>query len=92
MKSLTIPQIETLVLNKAKLNLGVSDHHRASFEQIFFFKHQCALMEHNIVMKQIGSIVVILNHSEFFSLGHFYILWLFVAFSCLKTLFLDFHQ
>ena len=26
-----------------------------------FLKHQCALMDHNIFMKQIGSIVVILN-------------------------------
>ena len=39
-------------------------------------KHQCVMMDQNIFMKQIGSIVLILNHTGFF-LGHFYI---FVAF------------
>ena len=33
-------------------------------------KHQCAMMDQNIFMKQIGSIVLILNHTGFF-LGHF---------------------
>ena len=40
-------------------------HHKVSSEP-FFLKHQFALMDHNIFMKQIGSIVDILNHSDFF--------------------------
>ena len=49
-------------------------------------------MDHNIVLKPIGSIVVILIHSEFSCEDIFIFLWLFWSFSCLKTLFLDFHQ
>ena len=45
---------------------GVSDHHKASPDSQFFWKHQCALMYHNIFMKRIGPIIFILNHSEIF--------------------------
>ena len=36
-----------------------------------FFKHQCTLIDHNIFMKRMGSIVVILNHSGHFCLSTF---------------------
>ena len=61
----------------SSLYWGVSDHKKASPDPIIFWKYQCALMKHNNFMKQIGSIIVILNHSENFFGGHFYI---FVAF------------
>ena len=60
-----------------EIDWGVSEHHKASLDPIFFWKHQCALMDHNNFMKQKGSIIFILNHSEFFFEIFFYI---FVAF------------
>ena len=45
------------------LDCGVSDHHKASPDLIFFWKRQRGLMEHNYLMKQIWSIILILNHS-----------------------------
>ena len=48
--------------NYIEVHLGVSDHHKASLEPIFFFKHQCALFDHNIFMKQIWYI----DHSGIF--------------------------
>ena len=50
---------------------SVSDHHKASPKPILFWKHQCALIDHKIFMKQIGSIVVILNHFKRKFGGHF---------------------
>ena len=56
-----------------KLDWGVSDHHKASPNPIIFWKLQCALMDHNIFMKRIGSIIFILNHSgNFFWRTFFY--------------------
>ena len=74
------------ILPLTGLNRGVSDHHKDSPEPIIFWKHQCALTDHNIFMKRIGLVVVILNHSEFFLRAFLY----FCAFlpleffSCLK--------
>ena len=74
------------------LNWGVSDHHKFSSEPRIFWKHQCALMDHNIFMKQIGSILVIQNHSDiFFWMTNLYFCGFF-RFSCLKSLFLNLHQ
>ena len=50
------------------------------------WKHQCALIDHNIFMKGIGSIVVILNHSGFF-LSTFLYFGCFFEFLLRKTLF-----
>ena len=66
------------------LNWGVSDHHKASPDPIFFWKHQCGLKDHNIFMKPIGSIIFILRN--------YYIFVAFWTFLCLKNMFLDFHQ
>ena len=61
--------------------------------QYFFYRHQFALMDPNIFMTQIGSIVVILSHSEFFLKDIFIFLRLFwVFFFMSETLFLDCHQ
>ena len=48
------------------LHCGVSDHHKASPDPIIFWKHHCAVMDHNNFMKQIGSITLILNPLDFF--------------------------
>ena len=63
-------------INCVALSL-VSDHHKASPDPIIFLKLRWALMDHNILMKRIGSRVFILNHSGNFFGGHFHI---FVAF------------
>ena len=60
---------------------------------IFLCKHQCAVIDHNIFMKRIRSIDVILNDSEIFLMRTLLYLCNFLDFfPCLKTLFLDFHQ
>ena len=66
------------------LNLGVSDHQKASLDPIIFWKHQYSLMCHIIFKKRIGSIIFILNHSGNLVWGHFNI---FGVFSCRKTFF-----
>ena len=48
---------------------GVSDHHEASPEP-FFKNNNLRMMDHNISIKRIGSIVVILTHLEIFFGGH----------------------
>ena len=59
------------------INWGVSDHHKASPDLIVIWKHQCALMDHNIFMKKrINSFFLILNHSG----GFFRTFYIFVAF------------
>ena len=52
------------------LDWGVPDHQKDSQEQIIFWKHQCALMDPNIFMKWIGSIIFILNQSGNVFWGH----------------------
>ena len=42
---------------KCSINWGVSDHPKAIHEPINLWKHQFPLINHNIFMKQIGSIV-----------------------------------
>ena len=49
-------------------------------------------MIHKIFLKQIGSTVVLLNHSDIFFGAHFYFLWLLEFLTCLKIIFLNFHQ
>ena len=71
-------QIQILIFFNAGLvnkwiSWGVSDHVKASQEPIIFWKHKCALIDHNIFMKQIRSIIEILNHSGKFFGGYFYI-------------------
>ena len=57
------------------LNWGVSGQVQASQEPLTYWKQQCALIDHNIFMKQIGVIVLILNHSELFWMTFLYLRW-----------------
>ena len=86
----TDPRVSSLFLgNRCWIFLywGVSDHHKAIPDQIIK-KKWFALMDHNIFMKQIGSLVFKINH---WSLNEgFFFLWLYEFFSCLKTVLLDF--
>ena len=72
------PILSHLVMGKV-LHWGVSDHYKVSSEPIFFLKHPCVLMDHNI------------STTETFW-GVFILLWHIEVFSCIKTFFLDFHQ
>ena len=76
--------------NTRNIYWGVSDHHKAIPDLIVFWKHQCALMYHNIFMKRIGSTKIILNHSEIFLEDILIFLWLFGVISSLKTFFFRF--
>ena len=65
---------------------------KASSDPIIFWKHQCGLREYNNFMKQIGSIIVILNHVGIFFGGHVNIFWLFRVFHVWEPIFFYFHH
>ena len=77
--------LPSIYQTKSCMYWGVSDHHKANPEPINYWKHYCALMDHNIFMKQKGSIVVLLKQSGIFFWEIFIFLLLFGVFSCLKT-------
>ena len=58
---------------------GVSDHLKDNSEPMNLVKHQFALINHNLFMKQIGSNVFILNHSGIFMK----MFWIFTKKNCL---------
>ena len=69
---------------------GVSEQVQASPKPITFWEHQCVLIDHDIFTKQIGSIVLILNHSKFNFFRTFLYFCGFLEFFMSETLFLDF--
>ena len=77
-------------LRMSKIHQGVSDHLRVSSDSIFYWKHQFALNNHNIIMK-INRFTWFMTKSlgKFFFCGQFGIFVGFWIFSSLKIWFLD---
>ena len=80
---------ESFLFNRSGVDWGVSDHHTAN---IFFENISVRWWFTTSSWYKIGSIVVLLNHLGIFFGWNFHFLLLFRVVSCLKTLFLDFHQ